>query len=74
MKPSKTPADRQFPRSLIIFLINSMRRFRITFAAVVWFVLLQSLVAKDSARIIVYLPWDSLQHSHLRVSLDVLSC
>lgn len=30
-------------------------------------------MAKDSARIIIYLPWDSLQHSHLRVSLDEVS-
>ena len=50
-----------------------MRPFRATFAALVGLVLVQSRLAKDSARIVVYLPWDSLQHSRLRISLDEVS-
>ena len=50
-----------------------MRSFRVTFAAVVWLVLVQSLMAKDNARIVVYLPWDSLQHSRLKISCDEVS-
>lgn len=31
------------------------------------------LVAEDGARIFVYLPWDSIQHSRLRISFDEVS-
>jgi hypothetical protein len=44
-----------------------------TIAAIAWLVLAQSLMARDSAKIIVYLPWDSLQHSRLKISVDEVS-
>ena len=50
-----------------------MQSFRVTFAAVVWLVLVPSLIAKDAARIVIYLPWDSLQHSRLKISFDEVS-
>jgi hypothetical protein len=47
-----------------------MRPFRIISVAVIGLALVPLLAAEDSAQIFVYLPWDSLQHSRLKISFD----
>jgi hypothetical protein len=47
-----------------------MRLPRVLLAAVIGAILVPFLVAEDSPKIVVYLDWDSLQHSRLTISAD----
>lgn len=56
--------------SLPSYGLNPMKPLRMILAGILAFALVPLFAAEDPAKIIVYVPWDSLQHSRLKVSFD----